>query len=364
MADDGDNDDKSYEPTPQKLEQARQQGDIPQSRELHTLALYVGILAASIFAGKWSIEYIGSRLQAFFSNMDILSVAGNTKSLSYGLADLLLHIFIGLSPFILLMMALPLLSMLAQQSITFAPDKIMPDWSHISLTKGFHNKFGKNALVEFFKGCVKVGFIGVCVYYIALPMVKTAPALIGSDDRQLAGLLAHVWIQVLISVTAVACFIGILDFFWQRYSFMERMMMSLQELKDEMKSSEGDPHTKGQRRQLGREIAMNQSLADVPNADVVIVNPTHYAVALKWNKQAGVAPVCIAKGVDDIALAIKAKAIECKIPVRDDAPLARTLFAAIDIGEEIFEEHYRAVAAAIRFADEQRRKQKNRAYSD
>lgn len=359
MADQDDNDeDKSYEPTPHKLEQAREQGDVPQSKELHTFALYIGILVASLFTGSWSANYIGERLYLFIANADQILIDSNNVALSYGLSDLLLHIILGLAPFALLMMALPLLSMFAQQSITWAPDKLLPKIENLSLIKGFKDKFGKMALVEFFKGIVKVAFIAVCVFYIAKPMLKTAPSLMGTAASQLAALLAHVWAQILIAITAVAAFIGILDFFWQRYAFMERMMMSFQELKEEMKKSEGDPHTKAQRKQMGREIAMNQMLAEVPKADVVIVNPTHYAVALKWDKIAGKAPICIAKGIDDIALAIKAKATEAGVPIRPDPPLARTLHASVEIGDEILEEHYRAVAAAIRFAEEQKKKKK------
>ena len=360
---DEEQEDKTYEPTPQKLEKAREKGDIAQSKELHALALYIGVLTASFFAGAWSVGYIGEHLFLFFNNAPQLIVAENKVSLPYALGDLLVHIIIGLLPFIVALMAFPLFSMIAQQSITFAPDKLVPKASRISLIQGFKNKFGRDALVEFTKGVVKVGLVGIAVSIIAIPMIEKSPALIGADQRSFTAILGQVWIDVLIAVTVIAAIIGAFDFFWQKYSFTQRMMMSFQDIKDEMKESQGDPHFKGQRQQRGREIAMNQMIAEVPNADVVVVNPTHYAIALKWDQQAGRAPICIAKGTDKIALAIKAKAKEHDIPIRPDPPLARTLHASIDIGDEILEEHYRAVAAAIRFAQEQRKKQKNRIYS-
>lgn len=360
---DEDQEDKTYEPTPQKLEKAREKGDIAQSKELHALALYLGVLIVSFFAGSWSVEYIGEHLYLFFTNAPQLIVSENKVSLTYAVGDMLKHILIGLLPFIAGLMVFPLFSMIAQQSITFAPDKIAPKLSRISLIQGFKNKFGRDALVEFAKGVVKVILVGIAVGTIAIPMIEQSPALIGADQRSFAMILGQVWIDVLIAVTIIAAVIGAFDFFWQKYSFMQRMMMSFQDIKDEMKESQGDPHFKGQRQQRGREIAMGQMMAEVPNADVVIVNPTHYAIALKWDQAAGRAPVCIAKGIDDIALAIKAKAAEHDIPIRPDPPLARTLHASIDIGDEILEEHYRAVAAAIRFAQEQRKKQKNKIYS-
>ncbi|MEM6780333.1 MAG: flagellar type III secretion system protein FlhB [Pseudomonadota bacterium] len=365
MADDSDEeqDDKNYEPTPQKLDKAREQGNIAQSKELHGLALYIGILSASLFAGAWSVTYIGERLYLLMANAHMMIVGENRVSLAEALGDLTLHVLIGLIPIVGTMMLFPLISMVAQQSITFAPDKIIPKISRISLIQGFKNKFGRDALVEFLKGLVKVGLVGVGFVIIAMPMIDGAPALIGMNYRLLGPLLANVWIEVLIAVTSIAAVIGIFDFLWQKYSFMQRMMMSYKEIKDEMKENQGDPHLKSKRQEMGRDIAMNQMLADVKEANVIIVNPTHYAVALKWSHGQGHAPICIAKGTDEIAFEIRARAKEHNIPLRSDPPLARTLYASVKVGDEILEEHYRAVAAAIRFADEQRRKRKGRIYS-
>ena len=137
-------------------------------------------------------------------------------------------------------------------------------------------------------------------------------------------------------------------------------MMSRKELTDESKDAEGDPYMKQKRRQKGQEIASKQMIQDVPNADVVIVNPTHYAVALKWSRLPGDVPVCVAKGVDEIAARIREKAQESAVPIHSDPPTARALHAVVEIGQEIPPENYRAVAAAIRFADEIRRKAKGR----
>ena len=159
-------------------------------------------------------------------------------------------------------------------------------------------------------------------------------------------------------VLALSLAIGGLDYGWQRLSHTRRNRMSRQEVLDEHKSTEGDPHMKQQRRQRGMEIAMNQMLADVPKADVVIVNPTHYAVALAWDRAAGGAPVCVAKGVDEIAARIREAAARAGVPLHSDPPTARTLHASVEIGARIHPDHYRAVAAAIRFADTLRKKAK------
>jgi flagellar biosynthetic protein FlhB len=147
-----------------------------------------------------------------------------------------------------------------------------------------------------------------------------------------------------------------MDFLWQRAQFLRRQRMSLKELRDESKETEGDPHTKQMRRQKGYDIAMNQMLSDVPDADVIVVNPEHYAVALTWARSDGTAPVCVAKGVDEIASRIREVAIESGVPIYRDPPTARALFATMEIGDEIPVDHYRAIAAAIRFADAIREK--------
>jgi flagellar biosynthesis protein FlhB len=154
----------------------------------------------------------------------------------------------------------------------------------------------------------------------------------------------------------VALVLGVADLLWQRLSFRRRHMMTRKEMTDEHKESEGDPQLKAQRRARAVAIAMNQMLADVPRADVVIVNPTHYAVALKWERGAGRAPVCVAKGVDDVARAIRERAQEAGVPLRSDPPTARALHATVEIGQEVGRAEWRAVAAAIRFAEKVRRK--------
>jgi flagellar biosynthesis protein FlhB len=161
-------------------------------------------------------------------------------------------------------------------------------------------------------------------------------------------------------VLIVALVIGGIDFFWQYQEHLRKNRRTRKELTDESKESEGDPHMKQKRRQRGYDIAMNQMLGDVPDADVVVVNPTHYAVALKWSRLPGEAPICVAKGVDDVAAKIREIASESGVPIHRDPPTARAVYATVEIGQEIHPEHYQAIAAAIRFAEEMRRKMRAR----
>jgi len=246
---------------------------------------------------------------------------------------------------------LALLVVLAQRGLVFAPTKLAPQLSRISLIKGVANKFGREGLFEFAKSFVKLSIysavLGVFLVLQAEAILGTlyfTPAIATAELLQLSLLLLSV-------VLVIALVIGLIDLVWQRAEHLRKNRMSRKELTDEMKESEGDPVMKQQRRQKAVSLAMNQMLADVPDADVVIVNPTHYAVALKWDKASGRAPVCVAKGVDAVADRIRALASEAGVPIRSDPPTARALHATLAVGEEIRSEQYRAVAAAIRFAE-------------
>jgi flagellar biosynthetic protein FlhB len=168
-------------------------------------------------------------------------------------------------------------------------------------------------------------------------------------------MLAESLVVLLAITTVIAVTIAAVDLVWQRFDHARRLRMSYQDMREEAKQAEGDPHMKAQRRSRAEAIATNRMLLDVPKADVVIVNPTHFAVALKWTRAKGTAPVCVAKGEGEMALRIREIAATAGIPLHSDPPTARALFAATAVGREIAPEHYRAVAAAIRFSDRMRR---------
>jgi len=175
----------------------------------------------------------------------------------------------------------------------------------------------------------------------------------------MAGAIAGYWSVNAAGLALTPFFaIAIADYVWQKSQFLKRQRMSLEELRDELKETDGDPHTKQARRQMAQDIATNRMLADVPTADVVVVNPEHYAVALKWARTKGSAPTCVAKGLDAVADKIREIAIENAVPIFRDPPTARALYASVETGDEIQVEHYQAIAAAIRFADAMRKKAK------
>lgn len=346
---------REFEPTPHKLEEARKRGDLVRSAEITVAAAYGGFVIVALGFGKIGLETFGQKAAVLLDQADGLSgqLFGGGTALAGGVMGSLL---IATLPWFFIPALAVLAALLAQRAIVVAPDKLMPKLSRINPIANFGQKFGRSGLFEFLKSFVKLVVIAVIlgrfvmneISAILLTQNYEAPLVV----MQFLELIA----QFVLLMMFLAAVIGGVDYLWQRSEFLRRNKMSRKELMDEMKQSEGDPHIKAQRRQKAVEIATRQMVADVAKADVVIVNPTHYAVALKWERGAKKAPVCVAKGVDAIAARIREVAIEAGVPLHSDPPTARALHASVEVGEEIRPEHYRPVAAAIRFAEKMRRR--------
>ncbi len=351
---------KAYEATQQRLDEARKKGDTPNSKDLAAVAAYVGLLIALFIAGADAMTATGAALASMFAHADTLA----PLVLAMGGAGTSLHLSIesiaGLAPLFLLPFLLVLLVIFAQQSMVFALDKITPKLSRISPITGAKQKFGVTGTVEFLKATTKLTII---LIVLTLYLIDEMDAIVGSAraaPQAAPGHMAEIAFGLLVRITLVVGVIAAADFFWQRFDHARKLRMTYQELKDEHKQSEGDPQTKAQRQRRAQEIATNQMMHDVPKADVIIVNPTHYAVALRWARGSTGAPVLVAKGVDGIALRIRQVAEESDVPIHSDPPAARAIEATVEIGREIDPAHYHAVAAAIRFAEAMRRKAKER----
>lgn len=360
MSEGSDSGEKVFDPTPQKLAEARKKGDIPRSNDVTAAATYIALLAVIVTVGGVSIRRAASDLMALIAEPDRLAgqfLGPGGPGLS---ARLIGDVMVALLPLFLMPILAVLVSLFAQQALVFSGEKLMPKMSRISLLSNAKNKFGPTGLVEFAKSFVKLMAISVALF---LYLSRDVDEMIGTamaEAHVLAALMMETLATLLTIVVLIVVPIAAVDFVWQRFDHSRKLRMSLQDMKDENRHSDGDPHAKAQRRQRGQEIAMNRMLLDVPKADVVIVNPTHYAVALKWSRAKGSAPVCVAKGEDEVALRIREVATTAGIPIHSDPPTARALNATVEIGREIRPEHYRAVAAAVRFADRMRQAAKAR----
>ncbi len=355
-----DSGEKSHEATPQKLEKARKKGDIPKSMDLSAAGSYLGLLVAFLAFGAMAAPQFAAGLQVFLAAPDrltgaILGAGGLSVS-----AGIILRALAPVAAVFIVPVVFALLAILGQRGFVFAPDKLKPKLNKISPISGAKNKFGLSGLVEFAKTFVKMSVVTLIVGFYLKGIAGEMIGLSRAGPGVLVMVIFRVLVDLLALITVFAILVGVADMIWQRFNHARKQRMSLQEMKDENKEAEGDPHTKSQRRQKGRDIATNRMLLDVPKADVVVVNPTHYAVALKWSRKKGSAPECVAKGEDEVAARIREMASAAGVPIHSDPPTARAIYSTVEVGQEISPEHYKAIAAALRFAEIMRRKARER----
>ncbi len=351
MSDDTSPSEKPHDPTPSRLLEARKKGEIVRSTDLNTAVSYAGFLLVLALFGGVVAGRVGQTLSVLLDRAPelaelMLSPGGQTVS-----GGLMMAVVGNSALIILFPGALLLLSLFAQRAILFSPSKLALKLSRISPVSNAKNKFGANGLFEFAKAAAKLSLYCGLLAWVLWTRRDRILASHQASPGQVAGELGRLTLEFFAAVCVLALILAVIDYFWQHAAHLRKHRMSHQELVDETKTQEGDPHMKHLRRQRGQEIALNQMLSDVPEADLIVVNPTHYAVALKWDRDAGEVPICVAKGVDEIAARIREIAAKSGVPVYSDPPTARMLFATIEIGHGIEPDHYRAVAAAIRFAD-------------
>jgi flagellar biosynthesis protein FlhB len=345
MSDDQDDSQKTEEPTPRKLEDALKKGQVPKSQEVSNwFMISAGTLIVAVFA-PGMMAGVRNSLFKFLEQphnirMDPSSVFETAILL---ISDIL---WLLLVPVILLITA-ALASSLVQHPLVFTTEKMKPKLNKLSLIKGAKQKFSMRQLVDFAKGIIKVSLVATVAIYLIWPEKSTLPQLI---DIEMAGVLVQIHKHLLVllgGVVAVMFVIAGLDYAYQQYEHHKSLKMSRQEIKDEQKDSDGDPKIKARLRAIRMERARQRMMSAVPEATVVITNPTHFAVAMKYEDGGLGAPTVVAKGSDDVAFRIREVAEENNVPIVENPPLARALFATVEIDEEIPVEHYKAVAEVI-----------------
>jgi len=345
MADDRDDSQQTEEPTQRRLEQAREHGDVVKSPELQTFVLLAGGTLAIAMFGKDAAVNMAEGFRSFIAEPDQMSVG--PQALIGLMQSLMTHLALILAPIFAVLMAAGLIGNVVQHRPVFTFDRIKPDFAKLSLTKGIARMFGMDGLTNLLKGLIKIAIVGGAVWTQLWPERVGLEAVLSQGAAGVAGDMNRLMFKVLIAALAAMAFIAAADYLFQRYQFIKRNRMSKQEIKEEYRQTEGDPAIKAKIRQLRLEKAKKRMIAAVPEATVVIMNPTHYAVALKYESGAMAAPVCVAKGVDSLALRIRDVAKEHKVPVLENPPLARALYASVEVDEPVPPEHYKAVAQVI-----------------
>jgi flagellar biosynthetic protein FlhB len=354
MADENDAASRTEEPTPRKLEQARAKGDVAKTMELPQLASLAASAAVVAALGGWMCRNLAVQLLPFLSHPDAIPLQGGGGVL------VARHALAAALPIVVIVLlaagAAGAAGHLLQTGLMFTPDKLKPDFSKLSPMKGLQRIFGLDGLIQFAKSLVKVAVTGLLAWWMVKPHLSSLEQLAAMDPAAILPFLSDVLKRLVFAVVALMIVIAGFDWFIQRQRFMARMRMSKEEIKEEFKNTEGDPHVKARQRQIRADRARRRMMQAVPKATMVVMNPTHYAVALRYEQGEDEAPVCVAKGLDALALKIREVAEEHKVPVIEDPPLARALYAAVEIDDMIPPAHYEAVAKIIGFILQQSRR--------
>ncbi|MGB6400870.1 MAG: flagellar biosynthesis protein FlhB [Bradyrhizobium sp.] len=344
MADENDTSDKTEDPTQKRLDDAHDRGDVAKSQEINTwfvisgATLVLSTLSGSIGGGilmplrnlivnSWMIRADGPGLLALARSLELAVIAA-----------------IGVP---LLMLALAAIAgNMVQHRLVWSGEALKPKLSKISPGAGAKRIFGKQAAANFAKGVFKVIALGAVMTAILWPERHRLESFMHFDPAMILDVTTNLTVHLMGAVVAMLAVVAIADYLFQYRQWFERQKMSLQEMKEEFKQSEGDPQVKARLRQLRAARMKKRMMAAVPKASVVITNPTHYSVALSYERGMS-APVCVAKGADNIALKIREVAKAHDIPIVENVPLARALYATVEIDGEIPVEHYHAVAEII-----------------
>ncbi|MGR3372766.1 flagellar biosynthesis protein FlhB [Pseudooceanicola nanhaiensis] len=343
---------KTEEPTERKLRQAREKGDVASSREagnmMSVLALFTLVAFVLPVAGA---PLLGVLRGVFETAGQVTIGAGGEGIRDVGQVTWALSRGIGvtMTPVLAVLLVCAFAGIALQGEVVVAAERIKPKWSKLSPLAGLKRLVSAGNLVEFAKSLVKVLVVGTIALTITFHAVMQLADVEGLVPEQMPGFARRAAMQILMLVTVLLAFVTVADVLWKRFEWRRKQRMSFREVKDEMKETEGDPHIKGKRQAIQREKSRQRMSQAVPRATVILTNPTHYAVALRYEGGADDAPVCVAKGADLMAAQIRRLAREAGVPIIENRPLARALYEVARIDREIPVEHWEAVAAIIAY---------------
>ncbi len=336
---------KTLDPTAKKLADARKKGEVAIAPEIRQTAMFAAMLAVVVAAGPPAAARIAAMAAQIWGNSDLRLPSGSAarQFAAHLLGEFALILALPLA----LLLAGVVVGALAQGPLLVRWARLAPKWKKLVPWTGLARLFGPRALVEFAKTLVKFAAVGGVGLWLCWPLLAGLDHLVAASPLAVAALTWGLAVRLLLALTALIACLALADYLWQQHSHGKQLRMSHQDVRDEHKSDEGDPLLKARVRAIQRSRARQRMMADVPMASVVITNPTHFAIALRYDHGAMAAPVIVAMGVDLIALKIREVAGAAGVPMVESPPLARALYATGAVGQPIAVDHYAAVAAII-----------------
>ena len=343
----GSDQEKTEQATPKRLQEMREKGQVAKSREVPSAAILIASLLIFYFLGSAMIKDFMELMEWSFANSARFEL--QSGNFNWMLLELFRRGLKIVAPLFVALMAVGLLSNIAQVGFLFSTKAIAPKFSKLDPLKGFGRMVSKQALVELIKSLFKVAVVGCVTYFTVKDELDQIIPLMDKEIWSIMTYIGSVCFKILLRTCWVLIVLAVIDYVFQKWDFMQEAKMTKQEVKDEFKQREGDPLIKSRVRQAQREMAKRRMMEAVPNADVVITNPTHLAIALEYNTQTMSAPQLTAKGSRLMAERIKAIAQENNIPIVENKPLAQALFKGVEIGQEIPAVFYKAVAEVLSY---------------
>jgi flagellar biosynthesis protein FlhB len=347
MAEDN-KDQKTEEPTSKRITDTEKKGNFAHSREINSSFILLAALLGFMILGEQSTRNVMSSWTNMFSESWTLQL---TPEEIYKVTEITMKAFVKIIvPFLVLVMFAGVMSNLIQiGGLRFSSHPLVPKFSKLNPLKGFGRIFSKNSVVELLKSLFKVGIISVISYYVIKSHWKEIPSLMGFGVGQILSFMGFVALEIIFNVLLVMIFLSLLDFTFQKFTYLENLRMTKQEIKEERKETDGNPQIKQRIRTVQMEMARKRMMSAVPEADVIVTNPTHISIAIKYDTETYAAPVVVAKGVGPIAMRIREIAKENSIPLVEDKPLARTLNKTVEVGQMIPASLYKAVAEILAY---------------
>lgn len=354
MADESSGQEKTEDPTSRRLQEARKKGDVAKSMEVPSAAVLLAGLLTLYYTSDFMFGRIAMITKYYLGNLHSIPVTqGNMPTIT---RDSMLNAGMVLAPLMGVIVLVALAANYAQVGVLFSTEKITPKFENLDLIKGFGRLFSKQTMANAVKSIAKLLIIGYVAYAEIIKSLAGILPLMDQEPVTILIFMAKVAFMIFLKAALIIVLLAALDYAFQRWQFMEKMKMTKQEVKDEAKQTEGDPHVKGRIRAIQMEMARQRMMSEVPKADVVITNPTRLAIALRYDSLNMAAPSVIAKGAGVIAQRIKEIAAENNVPLVEDKPLAQALYKAVDIGEPIPENLFQAVAEVLAYVYNMKRK--------
>lgn len=359
MAENKDGAELTEEPSQKKLGDARAKGDVVRSHDLLTFASFAGAFSALAMMGNGLAINLVNALTPFLAHAGDLTISGAdgqhfAVQIAWAALPMIVAVTLGAA-------LCGVGAGFLQQGLIFSPSKLLPDFNRISPMAGLSRVFGMEGISNFGITLLKALGAGLVAWWVLAPHVTEFANLAWLSPVGLMAFMTDLLKRLLMGAIALAGLLGAVDYVWQRQKFMSRMRMTKEDVKEELKQSDGDPHIKAKHKQIRFERARRRMMQAVPKATVVVTNPTHYAVALLYEAGQTGAPQCVAKGMDELALKIRSVAQEAGVPIVEDPPLARALYATVEIDQQIPQQHFEAVAKIVGFVLNAAKRQKVRA---